>query len=159
MIPFTLNMVMAVLWLLLSHEPGVPSFLIGFMTSYLVIAGFRGLVPGGAAYIRRTRALLRFALYFLWQFLVANFSVAMVVLFRNRAHLQPGFVDLEVAHLRPPEILLLTYCITLTPGTVSIRISDDYRVLTVHALDAADAGAIRRDVDRQLIQPILAFTR
>ena len=81
------------------------------------------------------------------------------MLFRARAKMHPGFVDLDVSALRPPEILLLTYCITLTPGTVSIRISDDYRTLTVHALDAADAAAIRRDLHRQLIQPILAFTR
>ena len=69
------------------------------------------------------------------------------------------FVDLDVSGLRPPEILLLTYCITLTPGTVSIRLSDDYRTLTVHALDGADPEGIRREVRRQLIQPILAFTR
>lgn len=159
MVAFTLNMIMASLWLLLSNDPGVPSFILGFITGYLIIAGFRGLIPGGATYIRRTRALGRFALYFLWQFLVANFSVAAVVLLRPRARLHPGFVDLDVSALRPPEILLLTYCITLTPGTVSIRISDDYRTLVVHALDAADAAAIQRDVDRQLIQPILAFTR
>ena len=159
MAPFLLNMVLATLWLLLSQEPGVPSFIIGYLTGFLLIAPFRGLLPGGARYINRTHALARFALYFLWQFMVANFSVAWAVLFRPRASLRPGFVDLDVAGLRPPEILLLTYCITLTPGTVSINISDDYRTLTVHALDLADAEVIRRDVDRQLIQPILAFTR
>lgn len=159
MVAFTLNMLMATLWLLLSSDPGVPSFILGFITGFLIIAGFRGLIPDGAVYVRRTRALGRFALYFLWQFLVANFSVVAVVLFRPRARLRPGFVDLDVSTLRPAEILLLTYCITLTPGTVSIRISDDYRTLVVHALDAADAAAIQRDVDRQLIQPILAFTR
>lgn len=159
MTAFTLNMVMATLWLLLSSTPGVPSFLIGFMTGYVIIAGFRGLIPDGAVYIRRTRALGRFALYFLWQFLVANFSVAAAVLFRPRARLHPEFVEVDVSALRPPEILLLTYCITLTPGTVSIRLSDDYRLLTVHALDASDPEAIRRDLQRQLVEPILAFTR
>ena len=159
MIAFTLNPIMATLWLLLSNDPGVPSFILGFITGYLIIAGFRGLLPGGAAYVRRTRALVRFALYFLWQFLVANFSVAQVVLFRSRDRLRPDFVELDVAALRPPEILLLSYCITLTPGTVSIRISDDFHTLTVHALDAADPAAIQRDINRQLIQPILAFTR
>jgi multisubunit Na+/H+ antiporter MnhE subunit len=159
MMAFALNMIMATLWLLLSSEPGVPSFIIGFITSYLLIAAFRGLLPDGATYIRRTQAMVRFALYFLWQFLVSNFTVATTVLLRRRDALKPGFVDLDVAALRPPEILLLTYCITLTPGTVSIRISDDYGVLTVHALDAADPAAIQRDIQRQLIKPILAFTR
>lgn len=156
---FILNMLMAVMWLLLSSEPGVPSFILGFLAGYAFLAAFRRLLPGGADYVRRANALARFALYFLWQFLVANFMVAFAVLFRARAKMHPGFVDLDVSALRPPEILLLTYCITLTPGTVSIRISDDYHVLTVHALDAADAAAIQHDIHRQLIQPILAFTR
>lgn len=156
---FILNVLMAVMWLLLSRSRDVPAFLLGFLAGFALIAAFRGLLPGGPAYVRRTRALARFALYFLWQFLVANFSVAAAVLFRPRAALRPDFVDLDVSGLRPPEILLLTYCITLTPGTVSIRLSDDYRTLTVHALDGADPEGIRREVRRQLIQPILAFTR
>ncbi len=159
MAAFTLNMLMAGMWLLLSSEPGVPSFIIGFLTGYAIMAAFQRLLPGGASYIRRSNALARFALYFLWQFLVANFSVALIVLLRSRDQLHPEFVELDVTALRPPEILLLTYCITLTPGTVSIRISDDFHTLTVHALDAADAAGIQHDVNRQLIQPILAFTR
>ncbi len=159
MMAFSLNMIMATLWLLLSSQPGVTAFILGFITSYALIAAFRGLLPDGATYIRRTQAMVRFALYFLWQFLVSNFTVAATVLLRSRAQLKPGFVDLDVSSLRPPEILLLSYCITLTPGTVSIHISDDYRHLTVHALDAADAAAIQRDIHRQLIEPILAFTR
>lgn len=159
MAAFILNVLMAVVWLLLSADSGVPSFILGYLAGYAVIAGFRGLLPGGADYIRRANALGRFAAYFLWQFFVANFSVAAAVLFRPRGKMRPDFVDLDVSSLRPPEILLLSYCITLTPGTVSIRISDDYRTLTVHALDAADPAGIRSDIQRQLIQPILAFTR
>ena len=45
------------------------------------------------------------------------------------------------------------------PLAVGFAYVDDYRTLTVHALDGADPEGIRREVRRQLIQPILAFTR
>lgn len=159
MYAFTLNMVIATTWLLLSSHPGVPSFTVGLATGYLLIAAFRSLLPDGPAYIRRSLALLRFALSFARQFVVANFSVAVTVLARSRDALHPNFITYDISGLRPGEILLLTYCITLTPGTVSIQISDDQRNLVVHALEASDPDGIRRQIDRDLKQPILAFTR
>lgn len=159
MYPFTINMLIATIWLLLSSQPGVSSFVIGFLTGYAILALFRKLLPGGEAYVRRSLALLRFSLHFSWQFVVANFSVARTVLFHRTADLRPGFVACDVSALKPGEILLLTYCITLTPGTVSIKLADDFGRLIVHALDARDPDAIRRDINRQIVQPMLAFTR
>jgi NADH:ubiquinone oxidoreductase subunit 2 (subunit N) len=159
MVAFALNMIMASLWLLLSNDPGRAVLHPGL---HHRLPDYRGL-PRTHPRRRhlhpahpRDRPLRPL------------FPVAVPGRQLQRGHggaaaparrLHPGFVDLDVSALRPPEILLLTYCITLTPGTVSIRISDDYRTLVVHALDAADAVTIQRDVDRQLIQPILAFTR
>lgn len=159
MYAFTLNMVIATIWLLLSSRPGVPAFLIGFVTGYALIAAFRHLLPGGPDYVRRSWALLRFVLSFGWQFLKANFSVAAAVLLRSRDSLNPNFLTYNVADLRPGEILLLTYCITLTPGTVTIRVSDTQDCLIVHALDADHPDEIRRQIDRDLKAPILRFTR
>lgn len=154
-----LNLVIATIWLLLSREPSTAVFVIGYVVGYGLIALFRSLVPGGPAYIRRSVALVRFAFFFAWQFLVANFSVAAVVLLRPRDRLAPNYLTYDTSGLTPGEILLLCYCITLTPGTVSIRVSEDRKTLVIHALDAADPEAIRASILRDLQQPIQAFTR
>lgn len=154
-----LNLVMAAIWLLLSKAPSTAVFVIGYLVGYGLIALFRSLVPGGPAYIRRTAALLRFACSFAWQFLVANFSVAAVVLLRPRERLAPNYLTYDTSGLTPGEILLLCYCITLTPGTVGIRVSEDQKTLVIHALDAADPVAIRAAILRDLQKPIQAFTR
>lgn len=154
-----LNLIMATIWLLLSKAPSPAVFVIGYLFGFGLIALFRSLVPGGPAYIRRSAALVRFAGSFAWQFLVANFNVATVVLLRPRERLAPNYLTYDTSTLTPGEILLLCYCITLTPGTVSIRVSDDQKTLVIHALDAADPAAIRTAILRDLQKPILAFTR
>ena len=44
------------------------------------------------------------------------------------------------------EITLLANMITLTPGTLSVDVSDDRSTLYVHALECSDADGIRRDI-------------
>ena len=159
MYAFTLNMLIANVWLLLSRDPGVPSFAIGFLIGFGLLALFGDVLPGGRRYVRRVLALISFALYFVRLFLIANFSVAATVLFRSNDRLHPNFITYDVSALNPGEILLLSYCITLTPGTVSIRIDDAFHTLTLHALDAQNPDAIRAGIDRSLTQRILRFTR
>lgn len=159
MYAFTFNMLIANVWLLLSRDPGVPAFVIGFLIGFGLLALFRDLLPDGRDYVRRTLALFAFALYFVRLFVIANFNVAATVLFRSNDRLHPNFLTYDVSNLKPPEILLLSYCITLTPGTVSIRIDDTFSSLIIHALDAQDPDAIRAGIDRDLTQRILRFTR
>lgn len=155
----SLNFVIATIWLLLSGKPSVPTFILGFIAGFLGIAAFRSLLPGGPAYVRRSLAFLRFTILFAQEFLLANFSVAATVLLRSRDALHPNFITYDIRDLRPGEILLLTYCITLTPGTMSIRVTDDFSSLIIHALDAEEPDRIRQSIDLRIRKPMLAFTR
>ena len=44
------------------------------------------------------------------------------------------------------EITLLANLITLTPGTLSVDVSEDRRTLYVHALDCSDPDRLRRSI-------------
>ncbi len=44
------------------------------------------------------------------------------------------------------EITLLANLITLTPGTLSVDVSEDRQVLYVHAIDCSDPDETRRDI-------------
>ena len=44
-------------------------------------------------------------------------------------------------------------------GTTTVEISDDFKTLVFHALDAGNPPALRAAIDRTLKQPILSFTR
>jgi multisubunit Na+/H+ antiporter MnhE subunit len=153
-----LNLAIAVIWLLLSSEPSAGAFAIGFLAGFALLAAFSTVV-GSEGYLRRSVAFVRFLLRFIAAFLIANAKVAWTVLFRSRAALQPDFVRYDIAELTRPEVLILSYCLSLTPGSTTVEIADDFKSLIFHALDAADPDAIRADIDRTLKQPILSFTR
>jgi multisubunit Na+/H+ antiporter MnhE subunit len=100
-----------------------------------------------------------FVLHFGRELVMANVAVAKSVLFQRRAALAPGFLNYELSGLRPFEIVILTHCITLTPGTASVEVSEDQQCLVVHALDASDPDGVRRSIKEGLEAPLLAWTR
>lgn len=153
-----LNLVLATIWLLLSSTRTTADFFIGFGLGFAGLSAFSTVWDTGD-YPRRALALLRFAAGFLREFVVANFNVAARVLFYSNESLRPGFLTYDIAGLTRGEILVLSYCITLTPGTTTVQLSDDFRTLTLHALDARDPDALRRSLDRSLKDPLLRLTR
>ncbi len=105
---------------------------------------------------------LGFALFiptFLRELVLANLSVARTVLFRRVADLAPDFLEYDVSGLRPLEIVVLTHCITLTPGTTSVKLDDACTRLVVHALDGREPDEICLSIKRSLEDPILRWTR
>jgi multicomponent Na+:H+ antiporter subunit E len=155
---YTLNLLIAVVWLLLSPDPSVTVFALGFLIGFALLAVFHGVL-GSRDYVRRVFALARFLLVFAWQFLAANANVVWAVLFRSRESLNPNFITYDVTDLKPFETLLLTYCISLTPGSTTVQVSDDFQTLVLHTLDADDPAAVRARLDRIMKQGILGFTR
>ena len=87
--------------------------------------------------LRRPGAVARLAATVLWDIVVANVSVARLVL-GPIGRLRPRFiaVPLDVAH--PNAVALLASIITMTPGTVSCDVRIDERRILVHALDVDD---------------------
>ncbi len=155
---FLLNLALALLWLLLRDSPTYTHFGIGFALGFLLLAGFRRLL-GGEAYVRRTVGLFRFVRAFVTAFLKACASIFLIILFRPRRDMRPDFFDYDVAGLSRTETLILAQIISLTPGTTTVEISDDFATLVLHAIDVADVGDFRRAIDRDLREPLLEVTR
>lgn len=97
--------------------------------------------------------------YFLRALVMANVQLAKAVLFQKLERLSPGFLTYPLEGLSRFEILVLTHCITLTPGTTSVEISPDFRELLVHAFDSSDPASIVEEIKRDLEAPLLRWTR
>jgi multicomponent Na+:H+ antiporter subunit E len=158
MIALGLNLTIAVMWLLLNQTPTAVGFVVGYGIGFALVAAFRSLISG-ENYVRRSIAFVLFLLVFTREFLVANIKVAGAVLFRSRETLHPNFITYDVTGLTRPEILLLSYCISLTPGTTTVDVTPDFNTLVLHALDADQPDQARAEIDRTLKRSILAFTR
>jgi len=155
---FVLNLALALIWFFLGDEPDGARLFVGFMLGFGLVRAFRGVL-GGESYTRRALALLVFLAVFGKELLVSNLQLTRVVLFRSNASLKPEIFLYPVAGLTKLEILLLSHCITLTPGTSTIDIEADFTQLRLHALDGADLAAVRDGIKRNLEARLLAFTR
>ena len=85
------------------------------------------------------------AAFFAWELLVANVRVALDVL-RPRMTIQPAVVAIPLDVTSNAEILLLSALINITPGSVTIDLSEDRRTLFVHVMHMTTAEASRREI-------------
>lgn len=89
--------------------------------------------------------LLLLAGLFTRELWLSAFKVAVLVL-RPDMRLRPGIFAYPLTLTRDFEITLLANLITLTPGTLSVDVSEDRKTLYVHALDCQDPAAERRAI-------------
>jgi multicomponent Na+:H+ antiporter subunit E len=93
----------------------------------------------------RPLATLRLAGLFVVELLKSGWRVATIVV-RRDMDLHPGIVAYPLRVTRDFEITLLANLITLTPGTLSVDVSDDRGTLFVHCVDASDPAAVIADI-------------
>lgn len=141
---FLLNTLLAIAWAALSGELTRESLFGGFILGYFMLWVSRRAL-GCDTYVRKVSQVVRFALYFAWELLQANFRVAYEVLTPGQ-HMRPAIVAIPLDVQKDVEIILLANVITLTPGTLSLDVSTDRRVLYVHSMYVADIEAFRRSI-------------
>jgi multicomponent Na+:H+ antiporter subunit E len=94
--------------------------------------------------VARTVNAFRLAAFFAWELVLANFRVAADVLDCHR--IEPAVVAIPLDVTSNGEILLLSMLINITPGSVTIDLSDDRRTLYVHVMHMKTADDTRRDI-------------
>ena len=99
-------------------------------------------------------AWLWLALLFLRELLLSAIAVIRATL-SPRLELRPGIVAVPLRLRSAAGITLLADMVTLTPGTTALHLSQDRRILYVHAMDAADPEAVRRSIAERLEAPTL----
>lgn len=85
------------------------------------------------------------AAYFAWELVLANLRVAVDVL-RPGTTIQPAVLAIPLDITSDGEILLLSMLINITPGSVTIDLSDDRRTLYVHVMHMTSAETSRREI-------------
>lgn len=94
---------------------------------------------------RRVWRALELGGFFLWELLLANVRVAGDVV-RPAGAIRPAVVAIPLDVTRNGEILLLSMLINITPGSVTIDLSEDRRTLYVHVMHMKSAEQSRREI-------------
>lgn len=151
-----LTFVLAIGWAAATGSFAAGNLLFGAIVAVAALLLVRARIqrPG---VMRRMGRMLSLAWLFLVELIVSAVRVAVLVLRPNmNRHLKPGIIAFPLTVTRDAEITLLANMITLTPGTLSVDVSDDRKVLYVHAVSVSDRDALVRDIaggfERKIIE-------
>lgn len=139
------SILLALAWAALQGEITLANLLVGYVVGYLILALLAkgGVLPATLA--SRTVRAAGLAGFFVRELVVANLRVASDVL-RSAARIRPAVVAIPLDVTSDGEILLLSMLINITPGSVTIDLSDDRRTLYVHVMHMRSAEESRRDI-------------
>jgi multicomponent Na+:H+ antiporter subunit E len=138
------SILLAIAWAALQGQISLGNLLSGYLVGYAILALLArgGVMPATLA--SRTAHAIGLAAFFAWELLLANFRVAADVLRGDR--MAPAVVGIPLDVTSDGEILLLSMLINITPGSVTIDLSEDRRTLYVHVMHMTSAADTRREI-------------
>ncbi|MGQ2906390.1 MAG: Na+/H+ antiporter subunit E [Aliihoeflea sp.] len=122
--------------------------LLNLLFGFILGAGALYLIRkeiGSLGYLARMRRVVSLTFLFLVELVKSSWTVAMTVL-SPRMDIKPGMFVYPLKVDKDAEITMLANLITLTPGTLSVDVSEDRRFLFIHALDCSDPDQLRHDI-------------
>lgn len=153
-----LSVTVAGCWLLLqgSLEPvhWLWAVILGAVLPWLA----HDFIDAPTAGIRSLPTILRLGLRVPWDIVVANLTVARLILEPGRQP-RPHWVEVPYTLQDPRAITLLATIITMTPGTVSCVVDEKRSRILVHALDAPDAQAVAAEILERYERPLKEIFR
>lgn len=139
------SILLALAWAALNGELSFGNLLEGYLLGYVILALLArgGVMPRNFA--SRMTSALKLAGFFAWQIILANIRVAADVI-RPETGIRPAVIALPLDITSDGEILLLSALINITPGSVTIDLSNDRKTLYVHVMHMETPEESRREI-------------
>lgn len=148
-----ISVLLAAAWLLLQQSASVPNLITAAVLALVLPRALHGFL-GAATHPRAFGASVRLFFVVLWDIVVANLTVARIVL-SPLSNPQPAWVPVPLDTRHPTATTLLAAIITMTPGTVSCVVDDERHEILVHALDCSDPAALAADIKARYEAPLV----
>jgi len=154
---FIWNLVLAAVWAAVLGELSLGNLAAGFVLGFAILA-VGGALFGSSHYFEKLLLGVEFAAFFLGQLALSSLRVATdIVTPRHRA--RPGVLAVPLDARSDAEITLLANLVSLTPGSLSLDVSDDRRTLFVHVMFLDDPELTRREIKEGFERRVLELLR
>ncbi|MDG3039958.1 Na+/H+ antiporter subunit E [Roseicyclus marinus] len=140
-----LTLTLVVVWLALVNKVTLGNVILGAGFGLVIPMLTRAYWPDRPR-VRNPRMIVEYTLVVLWDIVVANVQVAMILLFRPEARIRSTWISVPVDLTSAEAITVLAGTITMTPGTVSATLSADNSAILVHTLDTDDPDGVRDQI-------------
>jgi multicomponent Na+:H+ antiporter subunit E len=141
---FGLNIILAISWVAFTGSVSLVGLVTGFVIGYGALWLIQPLI-GTSTYFQRVTAWVKLVVMFHYELIVSSLEVAFDIL-TPRHRSRPAIIEVPLDVKTDTGILLVTNLISLTPGTLSLDVSDDRKTLLVHAMFADDPDALRKSL-------------
>ncbi|MBM2319892.1 MULTISPECIES: Na+/H+ antiporter subunit E [Marivita] len=141
---FGLNIILAIAWVAFTGSVSLIGLITGFVIGYGALWLIQPLI-GTSSYFKRVAAWIKLVIMFHYELIVSSIAVAIDVL-TPRHRSRPAIIEVPLDVKTDTGILLVTNLISLTPGTLSLDVSEDRKTLLVHAMFADDPDALRKSL-------------
>lgn len=152
-----LNMLLAVIWMTLQNDWTLSGLLAGYALGLLVVWAVRRFFSA-PFYARRLWAVGSLLLLFVKELVLSSLAVARHIV-APRLRMKPGIFSYTTELKAEWEVALLACLICLTPGTLTLDVSDDNRTLYIHAIDIEDAGQLAEQIRATFEAAIVEVSR
>ena len=140
-----LNLLLAFAWAAMTGDFSFASLATGAVLGFFALWLSQPLTGVDRLYFKRLYRSIYLALFFIWELLLSSVKVAWDVI-RPVPQNKPALIEVPLTVKSDFEILLLTNLISLTPGTLSVEVTEDRETLIVHAMFGEDPDDLTRDI-------------
>jgi multicomponent K+:H+ antiporter subunit E len=151
----TLSVVLFISWLLLAGSPSAGHFALAAVLA-VGIPWWTERLGADRIRIGSWGAATRLAVIVLYDIVASAVTVARQIL-GPEERIRPGFVWVPLAIRDAYGTASLASIITMTPGTLSVDLSQDRRHLLVHALHVDDPAELIASIKSRYEQPLMAI--
>ncbi len=153
---FLSNIFLTFVWVALTGDFSFENYVFGFFLSFHIL----WLITSGRSkskYFIIVPKLILLLVFFLYELVKANLEVAYEVI-TPKLNMTPGIIMVPLDVQSNMGITLLANMISLTPGTLSIDVSNDRKVLFVHAMYIKDRDQFIHSIKNGFERRILEIT-
>ncbi len=154
---FLSNILLTFIWVALTGSFALLNFLFGFVLSFFIL-WIITLGRNEAKYFKILPKVIAFIFFFLYELFKANLQVAYDVI-TPKFYMKPGIIKVPLDAESDLEITLLANLISLTPGTLSLDVSNDKKVLYVHGMYVSDKEKFIRGIKQGFERRLLEILR
>jgi len=141
----TWNIILALIWVAITGEFSSANLVIGFVLGYVILAFAMRDVKQFTHYAGKVPKVIRFLGFFVRELIMSNLRVAHDVLTPTN-YMRPAVIAVPLDARTDGEITILANLISLTPGTLSLDVSSDRRVLYLHVMYLDDEQAVHASI-------------
>ncbi len=154
---FLINILLAVGFTIALESFTLSTLLMGLFIGYGALWLTQPLYDDNR-YFKRVPSFIHLGLFFIKALFISTLKVVWDVITPSHIN-RPGIIRLTLDARTDLEIMLVANLISLTPGTLSVDLSEDRQILYVHVMFLEDIETARQEIKNGLERRILEVLR